>query len=78
MGSLFGGGSRSPSLPPPPPPLPKRDDPAIAESKKKLRASELRRKGRRSFILTGGRGVLGEAPLAQPQAGGAQLLGGSA
>ena len=59
-----------------PPPPPKRDDPAIAESRKKLRASELRRKGRRSTIVTGGEGVLGEAPLIQPQARGAQLFGG--
>ena len=58
-----------------PPPPPKRDDPAIAEARKKLRASELRRKGRRSTIITGGAGVLGEVPLAQPQARGAQVLG---
>lgn len=71
---LFGG---SPKIPPPPPPPPTRADPAIAESRKKLRASELRRKGRRATIITGGAGVLGEAPLIQPQASGAQLLGGS-
>ena len=71
---LVGGGG--PSLPPPPPPPPTRDDPAIAEARKKLRASELRRKGRRATIITGGAGVLGEAPLIQPQARGAQLLGG--
>ena len=64
-----------PRLPPPPPPPPQRDDPAIAEARKKLRASELRRKGRRATILTGGEGVLGTAPLAQPRAG-SQLLGG--
>ena len=70
------GFSRStPALPPAPPPPPKRDDPAIAEARKKLRASELRRKGRRSMVVTGGEGVLGEAPLIQPQARGAQVLG---
>jgi len=70
----FGG---SPSLPVQPPPPPTRDDPAIAEANKKLRASELRRKGRASFIIAGKRGgaALGETPLAQPQARGAQVLG---
>ena len=73
--AIFGGKpSGSQFISPPPPP--KRDDPAIAESRKKLRASELRRKGRRASIITGGAGVLGEAPLIQPQARGAQLLGG--
>ena len=75
VAKLFGG-AKTPALPPAPPPPPTRDDPAIAESRKKLRASELRRKGRRASIITGGAGVLGEAPLIQPQARGAQLLGG--
>ena len=61
-------------LPPPPPPPPTPDDPAVVESKKKLRESELRRRGRRASILTGGQGALGEAEVARPEAG-AQLLG---
>lgn len=68
--------SSGPSLPARLPPPTTRDDPAIADAKKKLRASELRRKGRRASIITGGAGVLGEAPLSQPQARGAQLFGG--
>ena len=66
----------APSLPPPAPPPVKRDDPAIADARKKQEAAELRRKGRKSLNLTGGQGVLGTAPLAQPQARSAQLLGG--
>ena len=64
-----------------PPPLPAtvpvvtREDPAIAEARKKLKTSELRRKGRRSTIISGGAGVVGDAPLSQPQAGSAQVLG---
>ena len=64
-----------PRLPPGPAPPPQRDDPAVVAARKKLRASELRRKGRRATILTGGEGVLGTVPLAQPRAG-SQLLGG--
>jgi len=51
------------------------DDPAVVESRKKLRQSELRRKGRQASIITGGEGVLGSPPLAQPAARGAQVLG---
>ena len=74
MSFLFGA-PKAPALPPPPPPPPKLDDPAIAVARKKQRASDLRRKGRRATIITGGEGVLGSAPLAQPQAG-SQTLGG--
>ena len=74
MSFLFGS-PKQPALPPPPPPPPTPEDPAVVESKKKLRASELRRKGRRASIITGGEGVLGAAPLAQPRAG-SQTLGG--
>ena len=66
--------SSAPALPPPPPPPVKTTDPAIAASRKKLRESELRRKGRRSTIITGGQGITVDAPLAQPRAG-AQVLG---
>lgn len=58
-----------PPLPPPPPPPPQREDPAVAESKKKLRESELLRKGRAASVLTGGSGVLGDTNLARPEAG---------
>ena len=74
MSFLFGS-PKVPAPPPPPPPPPERDDPAIAEAKKKERASTLRRKGRRSLVLTGGQGVQVAAPLSQPQAGGANILG---
>ena len=63
-------------LPPPPPPPVTRKDPAIALAAKKQREADLRRRGRASTIISGGRGVTGTAPLAQPQARGAQLLGG--
>lgn len=68
----FGG----PSAPPPAPPPPTREDPAIAEAKKRLRSTELQRKGRRAAILTSGNG-LDDSTLgvAQPKAG-ATTLGG--
>ena len=64
---LPGFSAKAPVLPPTPPPV-KRDDPAIGAAKSKLRASELRRKGRRSTIISGGAGVTGDAPLSQPRA----------
>lgn len=73
-GISFGGGG--PSLPPPPPPIPTRADPAIAESKRKLRLSALRRRGRSSTFLAGsGAGELGGEQVDQPKARGARLGG---
>lgn len=64
---------------PPPPPAPIRSDPgtsvAIADARKKEQVAAKGRRGRRSTIVTGGQGVLGETPLAQPRAG-SQVLGG--
>ncbi len=68
----FGGGK--PSIPPPPPPIPTREDPAIAEARKKLRQSELKRKGRAASILTPSGDQLGAAPVTRPEASG--KLGG--
>ena len=49
----FGGSMPAPPPPPPPPPPPvPRTDPAIAEAKRKLEASESRRRGRRGSMLT--------------------------
>ena len=42
--------------------------PGDAAARKKQRTEQLRRRGRRSTILSGGAGVIGEAPLSQPQA----------
>ena len=55
--SLFPGfGSPSMPAPPPPPPEPpppiERTDPAIAQAKKNLEASEAKRSGRRGTLLT--------------------------
>ena len=44
---------------------------AVPNARKKQRAELLKRRGRRSTILSGGSGVIGEAPLSQPQ-----VLGG--
>jgi hypothetical protein len=68
----FGG---VPSMPPPPPP-PTRDDPAIADAKKKLRMAERQRQGRRASILAPPEDELGTPPLdrATPMNG---TLGGS-
>lgn len=72
-GLSFGGG---PSLPPPLPPIPTRADPAIAESKRKLRLAALRRRGRGSMVGAGsGAGELGGEQVDQPQARGARLGG---
>ena len=66
-----------PALPPPPPPVTRISaEPAISEARKKQEETDLRRRGRRSTIKTSGQGVLGTAPLVQPQARRAQLLGG--
>lgn len=67
-----------PSMPAPAPVV-TRDDPAIEESRKKLRESEAKRKGRAASILTSGQGAddeLGGSQLSQPTARGAQVLGG--
>lgn len=71
---LLPGFRRGPDVPEPPPPPPAREDPQIAKAKKDQRAIELKRKGRRSAILTSGRGV--KEPLGTVNRPAAQLLGG--
>ncbi|KKL97159.1 hypothetical protein LCGC14_1837290 [marine sediment metagenome] len=63
--NIFGGGS--PAAPAPLPPVPTFDDPAIEARRRKLKSAEARRRGRRSTQLTGGQGVLGDAPVVRPQ-----------
>ena len=60
----FGG---APAMPPPPPP-PTRDDPAIAEAKKKLRLAEAQRRGRQASILTPPEDELGAVNTDRPTA----------
>lgn len=60
------------TVPPPPPAPPTRDDPAIAEARRRSRLSALRGRGRGSTIIAGE--TTSRAPLSQPRAG-AQLLG---
>jgi hypothetical protein len=62
-----------PSIPAPPPPPPTPEDPAILEAKRKLRQSELRRRGRAATILTPSEGELGETALSRPRAGSGTL-----
>jgi len=62
-----------PPIPPLPPP-PTSDDPRIAAAREKQRLVGLKRKGRRSAILTSGRGV--KEPLGTVNRPSAQLLGG--
>ena len=66
----FGGSMPAPPPPPPPPPPPvERTDPAIAAAKRKLEASEAKRKGRRQNILTSqGRQVRGGSSIFRPTA----------
>ncbi len=69
----FGGGS--PSVAPLPPPV-VREDPAIAEAKKKRRISEKGRIGRRAAVLTGAAGDESTlTSVSRPAARGAELLG---
>ena len=75
MTFLFGSSPRKFFGLPPPPPSPTREDPAIAEARKKLRSSELRRRGRAATILTSGRGVLGAVGVDRPEATAADKLG---
>ncbi len=78
--TLPGFSPKAPALPPPPPPAPTRSDPAtqtnLADASKKQRASELRRKGRKSTRIAPRAGELGEAPVARPEARAAKVLGG--
>jgi len=65
-----------PPLPPPKPlpPLPKREDPEIEAKRKRQLTAEKLRKGRRSTVLTSGRGVQDElGEVSRPRA--AKLLG---
>lgn len=80
MSFLFPGGAifsppKMPSVAPPPPP-PTREDPAVEEAKKRLKASEAQRKGRRASILAPPESELGDAPVERPEARGASVLGG--
>ncbi len=59
----------------PAPPTPTRQDPEISAAREKQRKAELSRRGRRSTILTSGRGVEGKLGVTRPQARGAELLG---
>lgn len=63
-----------PTLPKPPKP-PSADDPAIAAAQKKAAAAARARKGRKASIISGGAGITEDAPLSQPKAGSAELLG---
>jgi hypothetical protein len=67
-----------PEIPPPPelPEVPTIDDPEIAAARERQRQAELRRKGRRAAILTGGQGVTDPLGVVnRPQARSATLLG---
>lgn len=68
---------KPPELKPLPPPAPvvRADDPLIAAAAKKQQQSDLRRKGRRSTIITGNLAPLGVSQVNQPRAG-AGVLGG--
>ena len=75
MGGFFS--APKPPAPPPPPPAPTREDPAVAESKEKLRKAELQRKGRAATILTSGSGAEDDlGSISRPQARTSKLLGG--
>ncbi len=56
-------------------PPPTRQDPEISAARERQRKAELKRKGRRSTILTSARGVKEKLGVTRPQARGATLLG---
>ena len=65
-----------PKITTPPPPTPvTRNDPEIDAAREDKRLAGLRRRGRKALILTSGRGVASTAPLAQPRATAAEVLG---
>ena len=76
MGGLFSSSAPTPA------PLPEpvtREDPSIAEAKKKAKQAELQRKGRRAAIVNSGGGAgldddLGSS-VSRPEARSAQVLG---
>ena len=47
---------------PPPPPVPQRADPAVLEAAERSRLAAVRARGRAATILTGARGLTGDAP----------------
>ncbi len=65
----------APPRPAPPPKPPGREDSVGADAGKKQREAELRRRGRKATIITGGSGITTDAPLSQPKAGAPELLG---
>jgi hypothetical protein len=56
-----------------PPDIPELEDPEVAEARERERLAALKRKGRRSTILTSAAGVSGDTPLVPTS-----LLGGAA
>ena len=76
IAKIFGGKQKL-QAPEPLAPLPTRADPEIAAAKKRQAEADKLRKGRRSSILTSGRGaedILG-SQITRPEARGAKLLG---
>ncbi len=73
LAKIFGG--NTPAAPAPLPPLPTRADPEIAAAAKRATTASKLRKGRRSAILTSGRGVEGGFATTRPEAREATLLG---
>lgn len=67
--ALFGTQKSATPVVQPPPATPTREDPEIAAARKKARQEELKRRGRRATILTGGQGVTSEALGSTPLAG---------
>jgi len=66
---------KMPELPVPVPP-PSREDPSIAEARKKQKLAELQRRGRSAMILTGSKGVEDElGNVTRPQATAVKLFG---
>ena len=62
--------------PEPLPPIPTREDPSIADARRKTWFAEKQRRGRSATITAGGEGQLGDAPVNRPGLRTSKLLGG--
>ena len=74
IATLFGGKPKTPA-PAPLPKVVKREDPEIEAARKRALVSAKLRKGRKSTILTSGRGLVDGLGTSSPEARSAQLLG---
>lgn len=62
MSAIFSPPKPMPVPPAPPPEPPRRDDPEVTDAARRARLAAARSRGRAATILTGARGLTGDAP----------------